>query len=380
MTDSDISKLDTESKIAQRLDDTFSGKGIQSVEPTGGNNEEKELEAQIEREQSGLSEPASKTATAKEGTDEQTEEFVQDKQEADKVDLEAVKPPEDQLPTLPNAYKRAAIHQEWTEEEIDEFYNADPEKALKTFAKLHESNNKLSQKFSEFGNLQAQQEQQAETQRLADEEARASTHIQPKSTTPVDMSELKRVYGNDPIVDIVQSLSDKISDMTTQKPVEKPYVPPVHYQPPVQKQPVYDENAAFRTLDSFFASETAKDYTQFYGESPDWNKLTQGEFANRRAVVQLAGSIVAGASMKGENMSDEIALEKAHLIVSQPYLEKAIVADIHKQLQKRGNSMTIRTNATGSGPVDSSQKTGSQLTATEREDRAKVRLDKIFRS
>ncbi len=168
--------------------------------------------------------------------------------------------------------------------------------------------------------------------------------------------------------------------MTTQKPVEKPYVPPVHYQPPVQKQPVYDENAAFRTLDSFFASETAKDYTQFYGESPDWNKLTQGEFANRRAVVQLAGSIVAGASMKGENMSDEIALEKAHLIVSQPYLEKAIVADIHKQLQKRGNSMTIRTNATGSGPVDSSQKTGSQLTATEREDRAKVRLDKIFRS
>ena len=287
-----------------------------------------------------------------------------------------VKTSEEALPTLPNAYKRAAIHQEWTQEEIDEFYNADPEKALKTFAKLHDSNNRLSMKFSEFGNIRAQQE--AEAQRFKDEQVTKPEPVyQPKPTPPVDMNELRRQYGNDPVVDIIQKLADQIADM---KPVEKQPVrelqPDPVYQPYVKPQ--IDQNAAFRTLDNFFGSEDVKPYTSFYGSDSDWNKLSPGEFANRREVVQLAGSIVAGAEMKGDPMSDEMALEKAHLIVSQPYLEKAIVADIHTQLEKRAKSMTIRTSA-NKLVAGTENKTGSDFTPAERESRAQQRLDKIFK-
>ncbi len=45
---------------------------------------------------------------------------------------------------LPDAYYRAAIHQDWTPDEIKEFFEANPEKALKTLAKIHESTNKLN--------------------------------------------------------------------------------------------------------------------------------------------------------------------------------------------------------------------------------------------
>ena len=367
MTDTEIAKFDSESTIANKLAETFQGKAN-----SGTNATEEEIEKQIADEQSNQKvkpEEEEKSSTVKLEEKEAGKEFVQkNKQEAGK---------EVELPTLPDAYKRSAIHQEWTEDEINEFYQADPEKALKTFARLHDSNNKLSQKYSEFGNLQTQQDQK-EAQRLADEQTQhESTFIQPKQPSPVNMDDLKRQYGDDPIVDIVQKLSDQILEMKPTKPVEQPQRPVEHYQPQIINRPVYDQNAALKTLDTFFASEAAKDYDKFYGVGNDWNKLSPGEFANRREVVQLAGSIVAGASIKNENMSDELALEKAHLIVSQPYLEKAIVADIHKQLKQRGNSMTIRTNAVNVNQSNQ-EKTGGQFTRTEIEDRAKERLNALF--
>jgi hypothetical protein len=367
MSDAEIAKFDAESKISTKLAETFQGKST----ATGGATEQ-EIEAQIEEEQSHAKmkpEEHVESSTASSGEAEKTT-FVQTKQEAG-----------DTTPTLPDAYKRAAIHQEWNEDEINEFFNADPEKALKTFAKLYESNNRLSQKFSEFGNLQAQQNANAEAQRIADEQARQeSTFVQPKQPSPVNMDALRQTYGDDPIVDVVQKLADQIVELTPAKRTEQPYVRPVeHYQPRIQDRPVYEQNAALKTLDNFFDSEAASAYTEFYGAGNQWDKLSPGEFENRKAVVQLAGSIVAGAEIKGENMSDEMALEKAHMIVSQPYLEKAIVADIHKQLRQRGNSMTIRTSATSAGTGNQPEKTGSQLTAAEREQRAQQRLDRIFR-
>jgi hypothetical protein len=373
MSDSEIAKFDAESVIANKLADTFQGKATSSV-----NDTEQEIEAQIAAEQAHAKMSPEKSTAASE-EEEEGKEFVQkSKQEAGKDQSPSNKSAG--LPTLPDAYKRSAIHQEWTEDEIDEFYNADPEKALKTFARLHESNNKLSQKYSEFGNLQAQQEQM-EQKRIVDEQAHESTFVQPKQPSPINMDELKQAYGDDPIVDIVQKLSDQITNAGIVRPVEKTterYQQPVeHYQPPIMGRPIYDQNAALKTLDTFFASEATKEYDKFYGEGNDWNKLSPGEFANRREVVQLAGSIVAGASIKNEQMSDELALEKAHMIVSQPYLEKAIVADIHKQLHQRSGGITIRKGA-NTVQQDAQEKTGSQLTATEREQRAKVRLDKLF--
>ena len=314
--------------------------------------------------------PTGEEETNKGELDSHKQEAETEQELADKTAVE--------LPTLPDAYKRTAIHQEWTEDEINEFYNADPDKALKTFAKLHESNNILSKQFSELGMARQQQEDDY-NKRTVEQAKKPAPVVQPK-VSPIDMAELKRQYGDDPIVDIVKQLSDRIiaSEVVKPEPVEPPATVYQPYNSPRPGRSYQSDVAALKTLDIFFDSDEVKSYGAFYGEAKDWNQLTPVEFANRREVVQLAGSIAAGSDVKGEHMPDELALEKAHFIVSQPFLEKAIVADIHTQLGKRSNSMTLRSNTGQQTQVDTAGKTGSELTAVERETRAKARLNKIF--
>jgi len=57
----------------------------------------------------------------------------------------------DDEPVLPDAYRRAAIHQGWKPEDVDEYFAANSELAMRTFGNIHESTNKISQEFADLG-------------------------------------------------------------------------------------------------------------------------------------------------------------------------------------------------------------------------------------
>jgi hypothetical protein len=245
--------------------------------------------------------------------------------------------PEAQQPTLPDAYRRAAIHQQWTDEQIDNFYSADPERAMQTFANIYHSNNNLSKQFSEFGQLKRQMDEQvalAQAQPVVHQPATPDS----KPAVQIDIAGLKKEYGDDPIVGVVKQLADTVNQLSQKPdPVERPIKQPA----PVYQPPRYNPQA-LSEVNNFFGSAELKQYKDFYGEGNDYDALTPGEFANRYKVAEVAGTIIAGASLKGEVMPQRVALERAHLIVSQPYLEKSIVSKLSSQLVSRSANLTIK--------------------------------------
>jgi len=253
--------------------------------------------------------------------------------------------PEENKPTLPEAYRRAAIHQQWSPEDIDMFFDADPIKALKTFAKIHESNNNLSRQFSEFGTMRQQLRVEQEA---AAANAREQVIVQPATHTPqpavnIDLAGLEKEYGDDKIVGVVKQLANKVNELSQQaQPVvrqpQSTYVPQTVYQPAVSQY----SNGLLREVNDFFRSAELKSYTDFYGDGDIYDALTPGEFANRHQVAHIAGTILAGSELKGERMPVRMALERAHMVVSQPYMEKAIASKLTEQLVTRSSNITVR--------------------------------------
>lgn len=271
-------------------------------------------------------------------------------------------------PTLPDAYRRAAIHQQWSEEQVKDFWDADPIRALQTFKQIHESNNTLSKTFSEFGQIKRRLEEQAVVQ------AAPIAPVAPVVTQPavsIDIAGLKKQYGDDPLVNIVEQLATKVNELSTPAVTAQP-VPPVQAAPIFQ--PVVPTQNALQEVNSFFASDELKVYRDFYGTGDNYDALTPGEFANRYQVGQTAGTIIAGAELKGERMPVGEALQRAHMIHSQPYLEKAIIADIQNQLKTRSANLTVKP---GAAPGSAIQPAGKPANRTEVEQRAADRMAKI---
>ena len=85
-------------------------------------------------------------------SDDEPDEDVDEDTDEDK-DKDKDKDKDTKEVQLPDAYYRAAIHQGWTPDEIKEFFEANPELAIKTLAKNHESTNKLNSEFARMGRI-----------------------------------------------------------------------------------------------------------------------------------------------------------------------------------------------------------------------------------
>ena len=175
------------------------------------------------------------------------------------------------------------------------------------------------------------------------------------------------------MVNVIQQLATKVNELSTPTtPVIAQPVPVV--QPATVFQPVQPQSNALSELNTFFDSPELKVYEDFYGTGSDYNALTPGEFANRYQVGQTAGTIMAGAELKGEQMPIGEALSRAHMIHSQPFLEKAILAGIQNQLVTRSANLTIKP---GSAPGSAIQPLGKPANRTEVEQRAADRMANI---
>jgi len=303
--------------------------------------------------------------------DEKTEEVVEEEvvedkvveeeTDDDKVEEAAVEEP----PTLPDNLVRAAIHQGWSQEDIDEFFDASPEKALKTFGNIYTATNSISQQFAEIGRRTIAKNNQKDTEVA---EKKVSKKIE------ADYSAIEKEYGaDDPLVNMAKAQDERIN-MLVEKLEETANVVPAKQQ---EAQNGIDA-AVVTQLDSFFNDAGMTDYfDDFYGdisEDSSWDKLTPGQRANRMAVCVMADEILVGTEMQGRDMELREALKLSHLAVSDPIKESVIRTKITKQLKKRSKSITLKPHSGNKKAA----KTGGPKTPAELEAKVSEKLAKIF--
>lgn len=220
---------------------------------------------------------------------------------------------------LPEAYMRAAIHQGWDEKEVKEFFEAKPEVALKTFAKIHESTNKLSVEFARLGRV---------------EPVKKTPEVAEKKTTETTeedgtLAALKEEYGEDSImVKAFESLQGKLTEATKVQEKVAPTPEP--------------DSAVQATVDKFFTDPSLKSYVKFYGEGKEANKLTVEQMNNRWSMLEMADRIIAGSESQGREITPEAAMEMAHLSVSEKHRTEALRVELKSKVKKRAKGVTLK--------------------------------------
>ena len=276
---------------------------------------------------------------------------------------------------LSDAYYRAATNSGMTKEEIVEFMAVSPKLAVKTFAKMHDNMNSISQQFADFGRMR----KKAETDAANDDASDNSTSK--KSTYgKIDTAKLKEEYpDSEGLVDVLEQIQDQNKTMHDQ-------MDELRKAPAANKSAAQDKLEEDRTkligtqIDNFFADPSLVAFSGTYGktskETPsDWSQLMPSEKVNRIAVIEQVEVLMEGAKYLGKDMEVTDALERAHLIVTQPIQEKMVREDIMKKVKKRAKGITLKPSSSkSSGKVSKKPKGEKDVVAN-----AQARMDELFK-
>lgn len=249
-----------------------------------------------------------------EPADESEEESESDEVENeidDDEDEESASEEEFEEPTIPESYRRAAIHQGWEEQELDDFIKSNPDLAEKTLAKIHKTNNELTKKFAEIGRIQKQPVEQPAAK--------------PKSKTGIDIESLRDEYPDSPeLLTVIESLNDKFDDLSTKF---------VEAQRNSQTAASNHEfQAVAQSIENFFKSPDLGVYEDFYGKPGEQSEV---QMQNYNLVLSTAESLLG-------TMPLEEALERAHLSVSAPFVQKFERRKIKKTMKKRSQNISAK--------------------------------------
>lgn len=270
-------------------------------------------------------------------------------------------------PKLTQAEIRAAIHLGWSEDEVKELEQANPELAKKTCTKALESTNNLSKKFSELG--------KTAVEKPAESEPKPQPESKPKPKS-IDFTALEKEYENDPIVGVLKQVVEQ--NQTLAEEVNTLRATGIQTDDKIDKAQAQQDAAIAQQIDAFFTRPDVTEYGEVYGEVPkgfkDWDTLTQGQIKKRWEVVEQANLILLGAQQQGMDMSLDEAFERAHLLVTEDVREQTIRKKIKKEAVKRSKGITLE-------PADSKRimKTSAK-TMDEVHQNAKANLQKVFRS
>jgi hypothetical protein len=240
----------------------------------------------------------------------------------DEPKAEDVTPAEEPTPDkteLPDKYRRAAVHQGWTTEEIDKFVKSDPELAVKTLEKLYVSTNKISQDFARIGRGSAKD---------------TGTKNESAEFKPVDLTEMKKAYGDDdPAIKTIQALQDQIATMSRRTSIS---------DKPANTQAANNELLT-KTIDTFFTASDMSPYTEFYGKGKFNDKTLTIEQSERRwELLNTADQIRDGAASQGVAMGVDEALERAHLIVADSFKSQALRTKLVTELKTKSKGATLK--------------------------------------
>ena len=242
---------------------------------------------------------------------------------------------------MPDAYIRAAVHNGWKDEDIEAFVKANPEVATKTFENLYNSTNKASREWAAIGRASRTEANKAQKPDESDKLEYGG----------VDIAALKKEFDLDPAVERMlegsnardKKLTDALNTLMGDKTAQPQNVSRVEQS--TRNLDVATEAAVEQQINGFFAVESLKPYSKFYGDlrfGETWENLPPEQARNRYAVYQTADQLLAGAAMQAHPMDLNEALERAHLLVTEGMREEVIRSKIKGTATKRRNSMVFR--------------------------------------
>ncbi len=258
---------------------------------------------------------------------------------------------------IPDLYVRAAKGNGWSDEDIEEFVKASPERALKTFENIYHTWNKASKEFAANGRVSRKPVEEVKPKEVAKLEYGG-----------IDIRKLEKEFDLDPAVrkmleganDRDEKLTDTLNQLIGDRAAPAQDTSRVNRA--VKGYDVATEAAEEQMINGFFAADDMQHYNGFYGElryGESWQNLPPTQQRNRYAVYEAADVMLAGAQMTGYPMQLTEALERAHLLITEGMREEEIRSDIKRKVTKRKNSIVFR-------PSDSKSKdtTGGGKTKT----------------
>ena len=266
-----------------------------------------------------------------------TEESDQAEPEVDSDDSISEAETKDEIP---DAYVRAALHQQWKQKDIDDLVESNPELAKRTFENCYNSVVQASRDFSEIGRAKIELDRQ-QTAQVAPTATEAVAQQEDPNTTAL-IAKLEKEYPDDPLIDVVVAgLKSKPKPVQTQ-PVSQQQQ---GYEVATARANLAANTAIDQRVNSFFGADDMKLYNKFYGklelgQIPE--DLSNGQQQNRLAVLQEAEFIMAGHGVRGQKIEVEQALERAHLIVTEPIRTQIVRDSLKATATKRKKSMTLR--------------------------------------
>lgn len=234
---------------------------------------------------------------------------------------------------------RAALHAEWTDEEITELSEANPALAKKICAKALETMNTASQMFSTAG-------KKIKDTPAIDAVPAVTPAAVPAVNAAIDLTAFAAEYKDDPLYPVMQQLVDANTTLTARVEASQSPAAIAKAEAREDAAAVQQDAAVDQQLNAFFTGEAVAEYEDVFGkttkEHENWEHITQGQMRKRMAVVDQAKLILSGAESQGVEMSLGDALDRAFLAEVAPIKEWHIIAKISKQLKKRQAGITLK--------------------------------------
>jgi len=280
------------------------------------------------------------------------------------------------LPELPDAYYRSGARFGYSPEDISDMVDKIGIDYVTTLLQnMHQKDNNMTNVFSDLGRKAKEMENsggQAAPDVISD-----TGDAAPK----IDMDALKAKYGeDDPLVMLFAQQAGELAGMRESFQQLNQNLNLTQQQVSKQEQEIEDQTR--KSVNGFFDGETMEPFKKFYGGLDDagstWEKLSVGQKSNRDLVCQYADQILIGAQMHGDAMALDEAMERAHMIVSEPIAESIARTKIMKQVQKRSKSRVVRPSRGKSKPT---QNVAGKKPANKQElvDRTNERLSSLFK-
>ncbi len=274
---------------------------------------------------------------------------------------------------LSDAYYRAATNSGYSKDDIVDFMATNPKLAIKTFAKMHDNMNRTSQEFSDFGRAKKKAAEEAANDGGDDNNASKKSTFK-----KIDTAKLRDEHPDDEgLVDVIEQMQEQSSQMYDQ--MEELRKAPVAHKSAVQDKLERDQEQLIVTqIDAFFNDSSLAPFASTYGKvskgAADWSELLPSEKVNRGAVIEQVEQLMEGAKALGREMEVTDALERAHLMITQPIQKKMIREDIMKEVKRKSKGITLRPSSSKS----SAKSSKGPKTVEDAVSNAEERMAKLF--
>lgn len=265
-------------------------------------------------------------------------------------------------PTLNPVLKRAALRAKWDADVVQEFWEKDPDLAEKTFAQLHRSQNELSSRFAQLGQMPNQPQQQPGYSQQPPRGQSVNPAAPQMSNDPnAIMQMMTEVYGGQESFQKLNSDWNNAIPTLIQPFVERVLMPQQQMLQQAMTFIAGQERQNIAKEATMWFDGVKEDFGEMYGLGT--TTPSQEQMQVKRALTLTADRIRNGARTQGIQMTVSEALEQAHLMLAADHYQEVERKRITAQIKRRSASITARptqrkapaVSGTGAGPEKSIQ-------------------------